>query len=133
VKLDDQFYVRPLRDYEYLFHEYERRDTLLNREASEIAAATASVTESKGRVDAQIKIRGDQQAKLAADASSFTTDLDTITAERKQLEVARQGQLNELRGLYQRINEQVAQLTKLQRDLAAEVQKRAAMVSTGGE
>jgi hypothetical protein len=131
-KLDDQFYVRPLRDYEYLFHEYQLRDGLLNEQRSAITAGTRQVTNSIALAQAQLNILSQQKAKLDADEVAFKKDLDTITAERVNLEAAKQAQLNELRSLYQRINEEVATLMRLQRELAEEVQKRAAMAAADG-
>jgi hypothetical protein len=131
-KLDDQFYVRPLRDYEYLFHEYQRRDGLLDEQAADITAGTKQVSDSTTLAQGQLDILREQKAKLDDDEAGFKKDLDTITAERVGLEAAKQAQLNELRSLYQRINEDVATLLRLQQQLAEEVQKRAAMAAAGG-
>ncbi|MEQ8791646.1 MAG: hypothetical protein RIC55_35615 [Pirellulaceae bacterium] len=131
-KLDDQFYVRPLRDYEYLFHEYQRRDNLLSERAADITAATTQVADSTRLAQGQVDVRREQKGKLESDEANFQTDLQTIAEERKELEAARAAQMNNLRSLYQGINEKVATLLSLQRQLADEVQKRAAMVSTSG-
>lgn len=132
-KLDDQFYVRPLRDYDYLFHEYYRRDDLLTKEAADIRAATTKVADAATAAQKQVAIRQEQKGKLDADRERFQTDLDVVTAERQNLAEAREGQLNELRWLFQQINGQVAELNRLQRQLADEAQKRAAMASAGGQ
>jgi hypothetical protein len=132
-KLDDEFYVRPLRDYEFIFHEFNRQDTQFDAQNADVIASTKRISDATALAQSESNLLQEKKTKLESDYNRFSTDLDTIAAERAALEAAQAQQMNELRQLFTAINQQLAELNQLHVMMAEEARRRAELASTGGE
>lgn len=122
---------RPLRDYEYLFHEsYVQRSLLADAIAkvkSDLDRTTAAVTEA----NTEIGYRTTEKTKLAADLERFQFERKAIADYQKSLESLFQQVRESLKATFNTNRQLAAELTAAQLRAADEINQRGRVPAVG--
>ncbi len=110
-------YRRPLRDYEYFYHELALRMEELNDERTLVERQTQAVSDAHEKADRQMQTRQDEKTKLQEDLRLFLKDAaevrKVLTALESQYETRRQS----LSQLYRENKRLAAELASLENQL----------------
>ncbi len=122
-------YRRPLHDYEQFFRKayYRRQELAATKERVE--RDTNTLTSLKAKADAQIAFRQDEKLKLEQDLVGFKTELANVKAYDQALQGKWQASRNRLSEMYRTNNQLAEELTRIQYQLANEINRRAAQAT----
>lgn len=117
---------RDLHDYARFFRRARDQHIELDEAIARAQREYDTYTALKAKVDADIIVYNDEKVKLEKDLLGFKQELADATAYAQALDVQWQKSLKELSYLYRENNRLVDELTKLQRQMAIEINRRAA-------
>jgi len=116
---------RPLRDYEYLFHENYVQRSLLADTISQLTSNIDRMTAAVKQATEEIGYRETEKTNLAGDLGKFQTEQKAIAAYHKSMEKL-YGELREsLKSTYFANKQAAAELTASQLKAAQEINQRA--------
>ena len=119
-------YRRDLHDYARFFRQARVRHKEMDEEMARAKRELDDYLAIKTRVDADILTYNDEKVKLEQDLGNFQRERNEATAYAQALDVQWQKTLKELSTLYQVNNQLAAELTRLQRQMAIDINRRAA-------
>jgi hypothetical protein len=119
-------YRRDLHDYGRFFADARLRHNELDDSIARAQRELDTYVALKAKVDADILVYNDEKVKLERDLEGFRRELADATAYAQALDVQWQKTLKELSDLYRANNQLVDELTRLQSQMAQEIQRRTA-------
>jgi hypothetical protein len=119
-------YRRDLHDYGQFFADARLRHNELDDSIARAQRELDTYVALKAKVDADILVYNDEKVKLEHDLEGFRREQAEATAYAQALDVQWQKTLKELSDLYRANNQMVDELTRLQRQMAQEIQRRTA-------
>lgn len=117
---------RDLHDYARFFRESRERRIELDESIARATRERDTYVALEAKVDADILAYNEEKVKLERDLAGFRQERDEAAAYARGLELQWQKSLQELSALYRANNQLADELTKLQRQWAIEINRRAA-------
>jgi len=96
----DPVYVRPLRNYDIMFHEILARAAGVTEEMGVFAADNETITSAAGKARSQIEFRELEIGKIKEDQANIGNELEVLSQYQKQLEETFSQQRESLSLLY---------------------------------
>ena len=110
-------YRRPLRDYEFFYHDLALRFQDLADDSAIVQRQTLAVSEAKKEADREILYREGEKQRLAEDLSRFSAELDEVIKLRTDLQNQNAQRRSTLSQVYRENNRLAAELSRLQSQL----------------
>jgi hypothetical protein len=117
-------YRRSLDDFENFFRASRYRHLELDESIQRVKEHTAELVTLKTKADQQIAYRSDEKVKLEKDLAGFQKELADVTQQAQALEQAWIAKRKALSEMFQENYLRAAQLTQIQAQLAAEINRR---------
>jgi hypothetical protein len=122
-------YRRPLHDYDHFFRATYFRHQDLNQSIARAERDTAEMKALQKKAEEQLALRDAEKINLEEDYAGFQAELADVTNHVETLKQAWVDQRSELSRLYQQNKVLAAQLTRIQAELARQI-NRATLQST---
>jgi hypothetical protein len=130
VKIKENVYVRPLRDYKSFFDDSFRQEIKFEDSAAVLKADSLTLAEAAKQSEAQLTYRADELAKLKQDRDGFLKELAAVEAVLARLEAFKKDKLATNSELYRGNLIYADKIRQEQLRQAAEIYRRG---SAGGE